>query len=791
VKKYRNWFRRLNVRLALMSAILIFGGMTVFTYLVAEKETRTLSEEIKKQAAALAENIATSTASYLVVKDYTSLESILIRSAEFPGVIDLQVMNKKGKLLGDVYQGDDGEISTRYDQTYVVPTGPVERSVIVGENNMVVWEPVLLGDLIGWVRVSYTLNRIAEIRAETWRYNMLIGFALIVGMIVSLLLYMRKPMMLINRNTEFANQLDERAGEEIEVNERYFEINRMTLALNRTSKNLKAKNDQLNQKIQDQMEFTEELEKRVSERTEELSVVRDQAVQANKSKSQFLANMSHEIRTPLTAIIGFSESLLDSDQNINDRVDSIHRIIRAGKHLLRVINEILDLSKIEANQLEIETIPVSLPGVFRDIYSLVSLLAQEKGLSFTIDCDYPMPETIQTDPVRLKQILINLCNNAIKFTSKGGVTIKVGHDEQNEKLVVKVIDTGIGLTDKQINKLFKPFSQADNSTTRRYGGTGLGLHLSKQFAEKLGGDLTVESLIDVGSSFILTISTGSLKAVNFITEQQDFDKFELTKPTKKNQQKLSGLVLLTEDNLDNQRLASLYLKRLGLVTKIAENGKQALEKVDKLNPDLILMDVHMPVMDGLTATRILRERNYTGPIIALTAGALQQEQQECYDAGCNDVCTKPIEQAVFIATLAKHLSATEDDFSNAPPIVPDLLKEDTDMLDLVVQFVERLPEMIKNIELAFEKNDMSALKSEVHTLKGTSGNFGYMDIFELMKRVEFEIVTKNMDSIRHMLDSLPETLQRIEEGLKPFRDGEADAGGDVDSSNVKPFPGNN
>lgn len=788
MKKIHTWSRRLNVRLAFMSTILIFGGMTVFTYLVAEKEAQTLGSEIKKQAAALAENIATSTASYIIVKDYTTLESILMRSAGFPGVVDLQVITSEGKLLGDVYQDDDGEIIARYSESYRLPVGPAERDVLVNEYSMVVWEPVLLGDLIGWVRVTYTLNRIAVVRAETWRYNMFIAVVIVIITIFSLLLYMRKPMMLIERNTEFANALDQDAGDELEVDDRYLEINKLTLALNRTSKNLKEKNDELNLKIDEQMKFTEELEKRVLERTNELSVVRDQAVHANKSKSEFLANMSHEIRTPLTAIIGFSESLLDSDQTINDRVDSINRIVRAGKHLLRVINEILDLSKIEANKLEIEMIPVLLPDIFRDVYSLISLLAQEKGLSFSIECDYPMLETIQTDPVRLKQILINLCNNAVKFTRKGGVTIKVACDEENEKLIIKVIDTGIGLSQEKINKLFKPFSQADNSTTRKYGGTGLGLYLSKQFSEMLGGGLEVESLVDVGSSFILTISTGSLRDVVRVHQCQDFEKSELPKVSTNNYPQLSGLVLLTEDNPDNQRLTSLYLKRMGLKTEIAHNGKEALEKVDTFNPDLILMDVHMPVMDGLTATRILREGIFSGPIVALTAGALSQEQQECYDAGCNDVCTKPIELSDFIRTLSKHLSPAEqsqqlETLESSPPMVPNLLKEDPEMLDLVLQFIQKLPAMIEKVEAAFEKRDMSLLKEEVHSLKGTSGNYGCMNIFELMNKVEFEIVTKNFDSIKEILDSLPAIVKRLNDGVKSYQN--------TDNNNVKPFPGNN
>lgn len=763
-----------------MSSILIFSALTVFTFLVADKETRTLSAELNQQAVALAKNIAASTASYIVVKDYTSLESILLRSAEFPSVIDLQVLSHDGQTLGDVYKDSDGNIAARYGSAYTLPEGKIARKIISMDANVVVWQPVILGDVVGWVRTNYTLDRIMEVTAGTWKHSIAVGAVVALLTILTLLMYLRKPMALIQKSAEFADGLDVYAGDQLEIKDDFYELNLLIMALNRTSKNLKEKDEALNEKIVQQQRFTEELEKRVIERTEELSIVRDEAVQANKSKSEFLANMSHEIRTPLTAIIGFSESLLDSDQTIKDRVDSIHRIIRAGKHLLRIINEILDLSKIEANKIEIETIPVYLPDVFRDIYSLVNLMAQEKGLGFSIECDYPIPETVHTDPVRLKQILINLCNNAVKFTNKGGVTLKISCDEDNEILVIKVIDTGIGLSEEHKIKLFKPFSQADGSTTRKYGGTGLGLHLSKQFAEKLGGDLKVESAADVGSSFILTINTGSLANVAWLQTSPDFEHIELPRIIEGDQISLNGLVLLTEDNLDNQRLVSLYLKRLGLKYEMAKNGKEALQKVDELKPDLILMDIQMPVMDGLTATRELRKKNYQGPIVALTANALQQQQQECYDAGCDDVCTKPIEQAELIGILSNHLASAEPDQKHEKPILSGLLEDDPEMLGLVLQFVEKLPDKINKINTAFKQKDIPLFKAEVHTLKGTSGNFGYSEIFELLKRVEFLIETDNIDAIRTKLDSLPAIVDRIHEGLRPYRG--------KGQSNISPFP---
>ncbi len=755
-----------------MSGLFIVLAMTAFTYLVAEKESNTLSIELKKQAVALADNLAASTASYIIVKDYTSLESILTRAARFPSILDIQVINDTGLLLGDVYRDKDGDVQVRYKNDAATPPVDVERRIQVNNGLITVWQPVILGDLVGWIRTRYSLKRIAEVRHQIWKHNALIGSIVAIITILILSLYLRKPFHLLEQSTEFADALDEEAGRQIPVDHSYEELNRLTSALNRTSANLLAKNEALNQKIIEQQRQTDDLELRVQERTSELSVARDEAINANRSKSEFLANMSHEIRTPLTAVIGFAESLLDSSHSMEERVDSIHRIIQAGKHLLRIINEILDLSKIEANRLEIENIPFSLVDVLRDLYSFMKLQATEKGLSFSVNCECPIPSKIKSDPVRLKQILLNLCNNAIKFTREGGVTVKISCDQAKEMLNVKVLDTGIGLSQEQLSKLFKPFSQADASTTRNYGGTGLGLHLSKQLAEMLGGTLTVESVKDVGSCFTLSISTGELSNVEMLPSYPDFEHLDTVhEPRSKKQLRLDGRVLITEDNQDNQRLVSLLLKRMGIEYEIANNGKEAIDKAQNHQFDVILMDVQMPIMDGLTATRLLRQQGFAGPIVALTANAMQQEKQDCFDAGCSDVCTKPIDHVAFGKVLSKYLDRSEKSrVTSGPPIVSSLLAEEPDLADLIREFVRKLPDMIRNIETAYTDNHLEQLRREVHTLKGTGGNFGYAELFELAKRIEFEIVAGNLVHTGELIHSLVDIARRIEEGLDPTSD---------------------
>ena len=254
--------------------------------------------------------------------------------------------------------------------------------------------------------------------------------------------------------------------------------------------------------------LVERLERLIEQRTRALSVARDEAVAASRSKSSFLANMSHEIRTPLTSIIGFAELMQDPRVAKEEKVDAAKTIIRNGRHLLEVINDILDMSKIESNQLTLESIEVGLPKILSDIEALASSRAHEKGLVFTVERQLPLPATLRTDPVRLKQVLLNFCSNAIKFSQHGEVRLSVRFDDADRSLTFEVCDSGIGMSESELGRLFKPFVQADLSTTRKFGGTGLGLYISKQLADMLGGRIGVRSQVGKGSRFAITLPVG-------------------------------------------------------------------------------------------------------------------------------------------------------------------------------------------------------------------------------------------------------------------------------------------
>ena len=430
-------------------------------------------------------------------------------------------------------------------------------------------------------------------------------------------------------------------------------------------------------RLQEKRHHIVQLESEVRRRSADLQKALERAESANRAKSQFLANMSHEIRTPMTAILGFADTLLEPELESEDSVTAIYAIRRNGQHLLTLINDILDLSKIEAGRLTPEYVQCSPLEVVADVCTLARGWAEAKELRFAAESRGPIPETIRTDPTRLRQIVVNLVSNAVKFTHAGEVrlTVSLLHDPQSAdqpdapaRLQLDVSDTGIGLSPEQLSTLFQPFTQADASTTRKYGGTGLGLAISKRLAEALGGDLTASSGHGEGSTFSLTIDVGSLAGVRLLDAPKipDAAKTEALTPTSttlgtSGEVLLNVSILLVEDGPDNQRLIAFILRKAGAVVTVAENGQIAVEDVLRAESlgrsfDVILMDIQMPVLDGYGATRRLREVGYAGPIVALTAHAMAGDREKCLQAGCDDFATKPVDCQTLIATIRKYIS---------------------------------------------------------------------------------------------------------------------------------------
>ncbi|MGE3316861.1 MAG: ATP-binding protein [Planctomycetaceae bacterium] len=410
------------------------------------------------------------------------------------------------------------------------------------------------------------------------------------------------------------------------------------------------------------------VETRVVSRTARISMQRDLAEAANCAKSDFLASMSHEIRTPMTAILGYAGLLVEENASADELKEHAGIISRNGKHLLTILDEILDLSKIEAGRMSVERISCSPGQIVNDVAALVRPLAAQKSLVFEAGCRDAIPMTINTDPTRLRQILLNLAGNAVKFTQNGSVSLVVSTLEANDgspsRLAFEVIDTGIGMTDEEIGKLFDPFSQTRVETTRKFGGTGLGLSISKRLAELLGGTIVVESNPGQGSRFILTVETGPLDGIERTNTLSSANPTPTPTNALSPSDRLEGArLLLVEDSEDNRRLISRVLMKLGATVVVAEHGREgvdlALQSQIQGDPfDVILMDMQMPVLDGYSAVRELRNANYVGPVVALTAGAMSRDYWKCLDAGCDDYAAKPIDPPQLVALIRQHVRET-------------------------------------------------------------------------------------------------------------------------------------
>ena len=487
---------------------------------------------------------------------------------------------------------------------------------------------------------------------------------------------------------------------------------------------------------------------------------------ANKAKSTFLANMSHEIRTPLTAIIGYAEVSLDGNQTLQERSTALKTIVRSGNHLLNIINDILDFSKIEADQLDVEMMSVDLFQLVFDVESIMKPQAEKKGLEFEFSYDFPLPTKFGTDSVRLKQILLNLCSNAVKFTEKGSINISISCDASNQIMRFMVRDTGIGMTEKQLQKLFKPFQQADNSITRRFGGTGLGLSLSRRLAEMLGGTIKVQSEPGTGTCFTLSIHTGSLINSHFVHSIKQVAPAKESDANFKHEVPLSGHILLAEDNHTNQQLLSMLLGKMGADVSIAENGDVAVKMAQQNHYDLIYMDMQMPSLSGVDAVKMLRARNYDQPVVALTANATNEDKMMCINAGCNDFLTKPVPRKKLYDMTSRYLQTIEQPSKHSEPVISTLLSEDPTFLDLVEKFVSELPEILNKLQHAYDQKDWVTLRDGLHNLKGMGGGFGYHILTEMAGRAEFQVFSENYEAVKAFLDEISQISERIYEGIK-------------------------
>lgn len=385
----------------------------------------------------------------------------------------------------------------------------------------------------------------------------------------------------------------------------------------------------------------------------ELSEAKHIADEAARAKGDFIARMSHEIRTPLTPIVTYAEMLLGGQVEPEQRSHALQIILASVTHLQHLIDDVLDVAKLDSGKFEVSLSRCSPVEIVEEALSIVSPRAEAKAL--TTDAEYlpPLPESVVTDGFRLKQILINLLGNAVKFTSQGAISLSLACDSAEETLIFEVADSGIGIAPDDLDKLFKPFSQVDGSSTRGYGGTGLGLFISRELAQKLGGQLTCESLAGEGSIFSLTIPTGSLANIRMMPAPARgslYKPYRISEPPR-----LSGKILLAEDGVENRAAISHILRTTGVEVEAVENGAEAVTAASNGEFALVLMDMHMPVLDGIAAAKQLRARGCQVPIIALTANRTPDAVIACTAAGFNDFVTKPFRSEELFSTLQKYL----------------------------------------------------------------------------------------------------------------------------------------
>lgn len=527
----------------------------------------------------------------------------------------------------------------------------------------------------------------------------------------------------------------------------YAAFNRMVTKIQVSQSELKTARDELEIRVEQR---TRQLQNEIVRREEtqrELVRAKESAETASAAKSRFLANISHEIRTPLNGILGFAEYALTHDRTlpVEERRNCLMTIRKSGEGLLVLINDLLDLSKIEAGKMEFEKIQFSPVEVLFETLSILGPRAREKGL--TIDCrwDGDVPQSIESDPLRFRQVLLNLIGNAVKFTEKGRVEIVIRLVRELRQLQVDVIDTGVGIPEETQKQLFNPFTQGDESVTRRFGGTGLGLSICKSIVRELGGSIQLSSETGKGSQFTFSIDAG-----RFVDAEEeptgDTAAFSKTPAEDPVISLLGKRILVADDGETNRKLVELLLGQTGAAVVCVENGLQAVTAVRQSHFDIILMDMQMPVMDGYTATRQLRSEGFTRPIMALTAHAMQGDKENCLEAGCSEFITKPIRQDRLLSKIAGAMRQCEQTGIGSGdsvypshqknPYVSELPLDDPAFAEIVALYVGDAQKSWADFQMAIAASDATEVARLAHKMCGSSGMVGFSVLSDYARALE-------------------------------------------------------
>jgi signal transduction histidine kinase/DNA-binding NarL/FixJ family response regulator len=761
--------KTLKAKLLAMSVASAGAALLSAGAVLAAFNFREIRQAIGTKTQTYANIVAQNTTAALSFGDANDAAQTLASLRAEPHVVAAAIYDRVGKRLAVFFRGGPVALPP------FTPLGPGECQF--GDDSLVVTSPVELnGRLLGWVYVQSDLRQLSQ---RTRSYAMVFGIVMLSAMALALALSRRLSRIIVGpveHLSKTAQTITDDRNYQVRANKTTDdELGRLVDCFNAMLEQIEQRDVQLNL-------HRNHLEELVAARTAELSAAKDKAEEASRAKTAFLANMSHEIRTPMTAILGYSDLMLSPVQTMSDRVNCLQVVRRNARHLMDLINDILDISKIEAEKLTLEKVPCDVARLAVDVVSMLRVRAIAKQISLRVEFAGDIPEIVRTDPLRFRQVLMNLTGNAIKFTERGEVCVRVSVEKTSagsSRIKTEVSDTGIGMTQEQISRLFQPFVQADESMTRKYGGSGLGLVISKRLATLMGGDLIVQSELGRGSKFALVVEGGPLEGVPMRRGLTESMLAVLASPTQSDDVALHGRILLAEDGVDNQHLITMHLTMAGAEVVVAANGQEAVERVKSESFDLVLMDMQMPVLDGYQATAQLRRLGYKLPIIALTAHAMSGDRAKCLDVGCTDYLTKPIDKEVLLRSVDGYMKPSGDGRRRAataaaptqfkPPwIAEELRPMDADSANAAMQhailgFVSRLPARVNSLASLAASQDMDELRRLVHQLKGAGAGYGFPKITEAAAKAESLIkATAEVEAVRTAVGELIELIRGVE-----------------------------